>query len=373
VSATFGALVAISVPIAFLHHTPASSWIRDAAPYGLFAAAPVIALDARRLPRDLLVGALVIGGVAASGSFAIEWIGRRGIAQLPIDRLVLPTGLLASALMAYAAARALVHRSMRWTLLCGIVLGLFLVTATRSTLLLFSVPVVIAIVARTGWRTTTAVLGGIAVSTFVVLTLALFLIAGPRSISNPTPTASPPVATASGGLGGPTAVPTETSRPDLVGQRIGSLGSILSNPEGDVSFGDRLIQTRAAWNVFVGSALMGTGPGYMIDWVSSSGTQKSTFTMDTPLVFVSKFGLPGIAAAFVLLAAFITSVRQIHRRMGLSLDLLTLVGMGLVFAIAALLNSPFEDKGVSFAAMLVLGMTLRTRSSPQSLRVRLPG
>ena len=53
-------LIALSLPVAIAHGTPITTWLRDAATYGLCAAAPVFALDAASSMRWRLVFSLTI-------------------------------------------------------------------------------------------------------------------------------------------------------------------------------------------------------------------------------------------------------------------------------------------------------------------------
>jgi len=157
-SALFVALLAVSLPVALLGETGLVSWLRDASTYGLFAAAPIVAFDARRASstRDL-ISLLIVAGLLASASFAVEWFARRSILLLPFDRLVLPTGQVASALFIVSVAWAFRGPRIGWAgaTLAGFLLGVFLATGTRTTLILVVAPLVIAAaLGRSAWRRT---------------------------------------------------------------------------------------------------------------------------------------------------------------------------------------------------------------------------
>jgi hypothetical protein len=348
VSAAFGSLLVISFPVASAAGTPVTSWLRDAAPYAMFAFAPILAVDGRSLPRRFFVSLLIAGGTLASVSFAIEWLGLRGILELPIDRLVLPTGILAATLVAYAAARAMLERpSTRWVVLGGTILGLFFVTATRSTLLLIAVPCVVALLAPRGRSHALRVVGGtLAVALSVPLLFSVVVFQIPELIDSAL-TARPSESL-------PPGVSGQTPRPNPIGDRIESIGSAIAAPGNDASFSERIAQTRAAWDVFKDRPLFGSGPGHMIEWTSASRGPRVGFTLDTPLLYLAKFGMIGVVVLAWLIAVYLATLRR-YRRSGPAIIFLTLAGFATVFVIAGLLNSPFEDKGLSFATLLVLG------------------
>src|SRR5205085_11086800 len=88
--------------------------VRDAAPYLLFAAVPLFAVDAmasgtpRRWITLLFLATTVIGTI----SYVIQWIGARNIGASNVTHLTL-AGALPGALLAYAFAGALTGRRHR--------------------------------------------------------------------------------------------------------------------------------------------------------------------------------------------------------------------------------------------------------------------
>lgn len=370
VGAAFGAVVVVSLPVAMVGGIALTSWLRDAAPYAMFAIAPLLGVDGRWLPRRFFVVLLVVGGALAVTSFAVEWTTRRLIVELPIDRLVLPTGILASTLLAYAAARSVTDRRyLRWILVAGLVLGTFFVTGTRSTLLLVAVPIAVSVCSSGGFRrAVSAVVGTLLVALIVPFVFSVVVIGvAPLPTPTPSPTLVPTVTagTSPGQTAGPTgqpAAPTPTPKPNPIGDRIDSIGDVIADPAGDASLAERIAQTRAAWEVFVSGPLLGTGPGHMIDWVSEVRGPRSGFNLDTPLIYLAKFGIVGLLAPSLLLSAFVITIRAGRRRQA-DTAVATLVGVATVFGIAGLLNSPFEDKGLSFGLVLILG-TILTADRP---------
>jgi hypothetical protein len=364
-----GALVAlliISFAISRAHGTPFTSWLRDASPYVLFAAAPILAFAcARNASQRWLIVVLAVCGVLASLSFTVAWIDRRQLTNLPIDRIVLPSEALAAALLALATALALAGASRRWwwAAMAGAVLGLFFATGTRSTLLLLVVPIGAAIFAGRP-----RLLAARVVLTEVAIAIAVFFAAeagiafanGTLSIpqswsaANPTPSAQPS-ATPTGGR----PVPTATPVPDRLAQRVGQVGSLIADPGSNQSFQDRLAQTKAAWQAFVGSPLVGVGPGYDFRWTRTSKWVVDAYTMDTPLIYLAKFGLLGLVPLVLFTAAYLRLALELRRRQEARVEYLAVVGFGLVLAVLGMLGCPIEDKGASFGLIFVLALGAR--------------
>ena len=95
-----------------------------------------MAFDARRASstRDL-TSLLMVAGLLASVSFAVEWFARRSILVLPFDRLVLPSGQVASALFIVGVAWACRGPLIGWVgaALAGFLLGVFLASRNADS------------------------------------------------------------------------------------------------------------------------------------------------------------------------------------------------------------------------------------------------
>lgn len=95
ISASLVVLIALSFAVARANETSVIDWLRDVAAYALLATVPVFALDAQAsMPRRVVVGTLVAVGLLGGLSWAVEWLGRRDILDLPIARLLFPSGQL---------------------------------------------------------------------------------------------------------------------------------------------------------------------------------------------------------------------------------------------------------------------------------------
>jgi len=365
-SAALGVLIAISFLVAQAEGTSTIDWLRDVAAYGLFAAVPVLALDGSiSASRKLLVGMLVLAGFLGGVSWAIEWLGRRHILDLPVGRLVFPSGQLPGLLYMFAMASALTtsDRRVRWVLVAGGVLGLFLLTGTRSSLLLLIGPLAMAALvgrARIGASLRlVAAHGVVAIALVVGFQVALTL---PALVT---------VWLAAVGPGSPS--PAPTLGPIVVGERIGSLPTLVGSSASDPSVQERLAQYEAAWVLFLSRPIVGAGPGHPIDWVDVSGYDRSGFTADTPLVMPAKFGILGVLVFLGLAGAFLWTARTALRRARQSAVTLTIVGYGALVVVSLPLGFPVEDKGMSLSLLLLLALAFAERAAGLSGEVGQPG
>ena len=364
-SGALAVLIAISFLIARASGTPPTDWLRDAANYALFAAVPIFALDAQAsASRKLLVGMLVVAGLLGGVSWSVEWLSRRQILELPFDRLVFPSAQVPSMLYVFAMAKALTdrRRTAMWVALAGVTLGFFIVTGTRSSLLLLIGP--FAMAALAGWALirhslkTLVLHWVVALAVLLVFQLALALpaILGPGRAGG-EPSASGPA---------PTAGPTVAEGPTILDDRFTSLPTVITNPATDDSVRERVAQYRAAWTLFVSSPIVGVGPGHPIEWIDVSGYPRSGFTADTPLVMPAKFGLLGIVVFLGFAGAYGATVRravQLDRRSEVTL---TLVGFGVLTILGLPLGFLVEDKGASLALILLLALAFTERRATLS-------
>lgn len=349
-SLALGAILNVSFAVARSEGTPIGDWARDAVSYALFATVPIFAIDAAKsTPRGVIVSVFVAVGILGAFSWASHWILQRSIADLPISRLLFPSAQIPAALYLFAMATAVHkgHKGRRWALLAGLVLGLFLVTGTRSSLLLLAGPLVMmAVNGRERLRTSLrwlVVHGSVAVVIVLAFQAALLLpITVPLA---PSPTPSTVVG------GGPSAPP------DNLGERFGSIGSLITNPAADPSVRERLAQYESALQLFLRSPLVGVGPGHRIEWTDVSGDRQSAFTADTPIVFLAKFGLVGLIPLGLLVWAYVGLLRGVLRHVGVSAMALTLVGYGVSTLVGLPLGFLIEDKGTSFALILILALS----------------
>jgi O-antigen ligase len=324
-------LVVVSLVVATLNGTPFKPWLRDVSPYLLFATTPYFALDAARsLTAQRLRGFLVAAGLIASLAFAVTWFTNRGAAQLPTGWLGLPSVLLPASLVSYGAAAALRggRRSFLWFLAAVAVVALLAVTGTRSAILLLAAPVAIVALARQEMaRRVLRLIAGVplvAVTAFGVAILVITVAHVNLSVLQ--------------------------SRLNLVS---------VTGTQYDHSYVSRANEARAAFAMFRAAPLTGAGPGAPINWVDSFGIVRTTPTVDSPLGYLAKFGILGLVVIVVLAVAFVGVIRVLRNAGAELTSRLSLIAFGAVVLLWAVLQVPFEDKGLSVGMLLLLAVSAR--------------
>jgi hypothetical protein len=350
------ALMALSLPVALVHGTPFSSWFRDAAAYAIVAAAPWVAIDlATAASRRLTLALLVITGELAAASYTIVWIQRRALADLPIDRVALPSFTLAMVVFAVSIALSIVPNRGRyiWSAVASITIGLLIVAGTRTTLALLIIPP-LALGA-------TLISGGNIAARRALLP-ALIPVLAAAAIVVSTQVRLQPVPGGSGVLpGGPTssAAPRASVTPSSpsLGGRYDTFGGVIAGR--DFSLQERLAQTRAAWEAFLGSPIVGEGLGAAVPWVDMNGVRQAQFTADTPVLVLSKFGVLGLVLVGAIGWAILATIRGLKQG-GRATSAARLSLIAVASGVVAL--TPFgwqlEDKGTGLAIILVLGFAL---------------
>jgi O-Antigen ligase len=365
VTAAWTLLIVLSIPVSLAHGANPVDWLRDSAAYGLFAICPVLAVDAARsTTRRFVIVLTAAVSTFAAASFAVFWLTRRQIIVLPISHLGLPSEVLGGTMVALGTVMMVKGDSNRglWGALAGISLGLFFVTATRSSLLLLVVPIVVLIFARVSLRAAARVfLVEVGTAALLVLVTQTALVAANLAIqpastpvaASPTPIETEVAAGPSGHSPGPATSAPSTTRPGVLGQRVSSIGSLLSSPGSDPSLATRVRETKVAWGSFLDSPVVGMGPGYLFTWLDASGSKASNYTLDTPLLELAKFGLIGVGVILLTIVVLVRTVARIATPEP-NVEYLVLVGFASVVLVVGLLGSPFEDKGLGLATALVL-------------------
>lgn len=368
-------VIGISLPVALAHGTPFAQWLRDASTYGLFAAAPVFALDAASSRgRGRLLALTTAVTALGAVSYAVNWITLRNLAILPFDQLVLPTSSLPTTLFVVATGAAVVDRSRRiaWIVIGGIALATFLVAGTRSALFLLLALPVIGLAAGRPYaaRSIVAGAGAAVVAAAFVLVIQATVISPGGQLAPPLD-AGPPIATPSPGSspapGGtpapgtslpPPATPAPTTRPPAnpnanLAQRI---QEFLTSPQRDGSVRERVTQYGVAWDLFMSSPIVGVGLGHPITWTRIDGTVRTDFTADTPLILPAKLGLPGLVWLVFVAFAWLGFTRRLRQLPKPTIPGLALTGWAAILVALAWNGFSIEDKGFSFALMLLLAL-----------------
>ena len=326
-------LVLVSFPVAQFQGTPPRDWLRDSAPYVMAALAPLFALDAyASMSKRALERVLVLAGLLGAFSFAATWWERRGIGTLGLDALGLPTLLLGAALFAYAMAVIIQGGPRRGTWLAAGVLtfALLISSGTRTNVILLAAPFAIVFGAARGR-------GRRSLRLAVALPVVIVLVA---------------VATQS-------VLKIADADESIVRERIALLLK-SGDRSSDGSYIERVNSTRAAWDSFTSSPIVGIGPGAPFVWEGADGTIFTTRSIDTPVLLVARFGLLGLAWAVLYFVSYAVVVRRLARvDPRPTISRLALVGFGAILLANALLLVPFEDKGFTAATLLLFALALR--------------
>jgi hypothetical protein len=332
VSVAMSALIAISLLVAQAHGILRTDWLRDVAPYLLFATAPIFALDAHwAFRRRGLIRLLVVGGLIATASFSTHWLEQRHIARLPFSQFALSSFFFPAALFAYATASALHarERRIRWLFLAALVFALLVVTGTRSTLILAVAPVVAAIAARRYLSARFIRLVLLAPAAVLVIAVAVFSV-----------------------------VQVTHASTSIISKRITILKG--TGTSSDASYKDRQAQTRAARDVFYAHPVFGSGPGTYFSWEVTGVGQRSDFIIDSPVDFPAKFGLVGLAVILFLVLEYGSFLKAAFRFEHPRPETLALAAFAAVAVCDSFLMNPLQDKGCSLGLVLLLALVFRT-------------
>ena len=330
-AALVGAL-GLSLAVALSLRTPFVDWIRDAAPYCLLAVSPFLAWDGARSRLRLHMDVIaVVAGLMASVAFAVEWLGRRGLADLPFATLGSSSGTLSALAFVVAIGAILSGRPRRllWALVAAAVITLLLVTGTRSALVLLVGPV--AMLLPRGQRTVRArnlvgtVLG--VVLAMVAMTLLVWQ-SGVVDVVRVT-------------------------------ERLGSIFDLGSGLSADQSFIDRVTQARVAAAAFASSPLVGLGLGHTFESLRFGGSTVTAFTIDSSLSIAVKFGLIGLW--MIAIGASAVMFFFWRRRLRIPEHLrLSFVGFAAISTAVLITGNPIEDKGFGLAMAILFAWALAT-------------
>jgi hypothetical protein len=342
-SVVLGALVVISYFVAKGNGVARPDWIRDVAPYLLFALTPLFALDAQSLRRRTLVLILLGAASIAALSFATRFIEQRHIANLPFQRFALTSFFLPAALFAYASAAALQsgEKRTRWLAVAAALFALLIVSGTRTTLILALAPVFAAVGARRYL--------GARVVRLALLTPLVVLLMGGAVYS---------------------VVAATHASTTVITKRVTLLRH--TGTSSDASYRDRQAQANAARDVFYSHPFYGAGPGTYFEWRVTDGTSESAFIIDSPMDFPAKFGALGLVTLGFLALSYGSFLRRVFRFNHPRTETLALAAYFSVIVAGSFIDNPLEDKGCALGLILLLALVLRTHeaSPPSAGRIR---
>lgn len=332
-SALIVVFVAIFATVGILNGASPVSIGRDAITYLLIAMAIPIAIDsACDLPpgRAILIVVAVSG--AAAASFAATYLSARDIGQLEIERLLLPSLALTGLGFAVSIALALGQKRLRsrWLLVALALVFSLLVTGTRTGVVLFSSLLGIFWGKESGrpivWRTL------VAITTLAVVGVVLLVYVSPF-----------------------------VAETDVVIARLRSLTTFLEQGVVvDASALTRLEESRIALSFYHESPIFGAGFG--ANFFPLSGETPTSFYLDTPALYLAKFGWVGSgvllgALAFIFRSLVADYPGNKHR----AVARMSVMGGSFFFLCVLPLSAITEDKGfaVAVGCLVLLVVSLR--------------
>lgn len=337
-------MLAASGIVATTFDVPKQTWLRDIGPYALFAFAPFFALEAAAsFSGTALRRLLVVAGSVSGLSFMLRWLANRGLADLGLAQIGLPTLLLAASAFAFGLAVVLEgeRRRLAWLVLTIVLFVMLVSTGTRTIGVLLAAPLAIVLgsrrhLARRSLRLVVALPIAVVIGVVAFLTVVNFGNVERAELSR---------------------------RAALLTESLGDTGS-------DQSYLDRADQTRTSWSLFRSSPLVGVGPGHPFPWVNYRGIPQPPKTVvDSPISYFAKFGIMGAVTLVILALGFISLLRRLAAATGgRSVAQLALIGYAAIVAATFVLLVPFEDKGLSTAALLLLAVALREAVDAQKRR-----
>lgn len=306
---------------------PTTDWFRDALPYILLVALPVVGIDAGRDLTRKNADRLIAGiGILAAVGFALDWLDRRGVSGLGVGRVVLASAVLPALAFAYALAHADAGwRAFRWLLVAATIVALLLITGTRTNIVFL-----IAVLGVVGLKRKAAInplrlvlyLTGIVAAVVVVVPiLGGYVINDPQFLSSRTEAA---------------------------------LAAIHGEAASDQSYQAREHSYVLTRQQFKDHRLLGTGPGF-------------AETSDSPWVVPAKFGIVGTVVLMTFFLSIFLSVRKARQASGP----LPVYAAARGWALILLALTPFgpwtEDKGMALALTL-LTAAVASHANPVSAR-----
>jgi hypothetical protein len=312
-----GVLLAFSMFVSLSQGARLADWSDDILPYAMLVVLPIVGLDAAPEIGENAVGWLVGGlGIVTAIGFALDWLNRRGVSSLDVGRVILATMTLPALGFAYStvqAARA--RRPLKWMLVSLVIVALFLVTGTRTSLVFAACYLGIIGSAKRGRYSPIRVFG--LAGTLVVSVLVAVPFIGTFVLNDPT----------------------------FLSSRIASASSVFQGGN-DQSYQIRSVSYSSAQSVFFAHPWFGGGPGHLYPG--------GTFTLDTPWLVPAKFGVIGTLAIVLYLLAIAWGVRNTSRVAGYLPIHTTARGWGLILVALTPFGTWTEDKGTALALTLLV-------------------
>jgi hypothetical protein len=311
---------------------------RDGVTYVMLALAIPVGLNAGRTftPRTIQ-WVIFVACAVSSVSFMVATSNARGVSQIRLSHLLLGSIALASLGVAVAFARAVAQRrdALAW-LQPVVLIGPILVSGTRTGIALFAA--VIGGFANGGARIGRVIrIAAILVFLAVVLvyTLSSF---GSRFVDS-----------------------------SFLSSRVSSVTSILtSGVTSDKSGSDRQGQYEIASTYFRQSPILGQGFGMISEKGGPRDATSVSFYLDTPLLYLAKFGLVGTALLFAGVISLLRAPwRQTRLGPGLRDSRAVCLGLAAILLASLPLTAVTEDKGFMVAVGMLAALLVANLRSDE--------
>ncbi len=312
-----------NLAVAKANGVDALAWLRDATPYLLLAAAPILALRVGpRLRPDTIACVFLAAYAASLAVFTVSWLSRRGVLDITPPGLSSLVFCAAGIIVSTRLATTATGRRRLILLALAVVgpLALF-ATGTRSALLiLIALPFVHA---SSGATATTAARRAPAALLVVALLTPFSVVLAQHS--------------------------------PLLQDRVELLLRVVHDPSADASLSERRTTTGMALAMWRENPVVGAGGGTPFVHTAPGGHVIKSTTVDTVLATPSKYGIVGVLAVFATIFATVRLIGLAAPR-GWPRD--SLRGL-LVFAtLLAPLGNPLEDKGLFVALVLLISAAI---------------
>lgn len=320
-----------SLFVAALYATDLMMWIRDATTFLLIPVGVVYGLDAGlSLRSTTLQKVFSVTGVLGGLGYLLTWLDFRGQLQIAGGVPLLSSSMLVVPVVCMSLALYFTSPSRRryvWAALAAILVLLLAGAGGRSALLYLGAALLVAVTVATRARRGLPRLA-ILVVVAVIVANGFFRIyaffVGPQFLAN---------------------------RFDWFAEA--SWKAITEDASGQ----DRVRAYSIMWNAFLEKPLLGNGFGY--DYPSVSATGIELFTLDTPLVYLAKFGLLGTAVVFLSIAGVMVATVKQAKHSSHRLRVV-LMNASAIAAWVAILPSgaPTEQKGFGVGLAVLVAMSV---------------
>lgn len=338
------AALGVSAVIGLINGNELRLIVRDAAPYGLIAAAALVGADAGRQLTERAAIAWFAAGVALTlPAFMIEWLGRRNALQgLEPPDLFLATSLVAVAFWCFSLVSYVRKPRYWWLIPIAALPALILLTGSRTNFVLLAAPFVVLVVLAVGRRPRDQ----------WIRLMQVFV-----------------VAVAGGALVLGALLATGVVESDRIADRLGTTVDAIRSPRDNTSIEARIRVSEIAWESFTEAPIVGNGLGTTFTWEARNGRfTLQRLTMDTTVTTLAKLGILGTA---VLVAAVVSSAWVASGSGRWQDALITFLVMA---ALIGLFLSIFEDKGfglaIGFLVAGAVGRNLGREPSPAEISSR---